>query len=613
MVGGGHRGFGMWLGMAVWVACLTVPGGGRASPPWDPGIGLGPPDEAEVFSPLPAGWWAHRNDPIPQVGPLRIAPLAAAPEVRARPSLVLGWLPYWTVSGVTLHLGQLTHLAYMGVQVAPGGQLINPRHWTSGALLPLIEAANDAGVQVVLTLICFDAQVMDQVLGNPAMRSDLVRRVTAMVVDGGGAGVNVDFEGLRLARKADFVAFVRELKFALDAALGVSHVSVATPAVDWRGAYDYDELARAADALVIMGYGYHYSGGSPGPISPLRPSTRWGKYSLEWTLDDYDRYAGVENRDRIALGLPLYGHAWPVEDDRVPGVATGKATSPSFATCRRSGSRWGWRTDVPSTTPWYYIPGGPTQVWCEDRASLTAKIALAARRGIAGVGFWALGYEEDLDDPWLALADGWQEVEVPEAPDPGPGRDASTGDTAMDVSLDSGVARPDARQNADSAGPGDAGRPPGDPGSEGAWVDAAVAEFASIGDRGGPAGDGAVIGPGPVAGGCAAGGAASGAAGLGPGWAAGAAILLAAWFRRRRAGRTASQALPCRKRAPAVVAGRREGGRTDGPASESRHRAGSHDPVAFGPRIRARPGRVRAGGRHGGTVGKDEPESDVPH
>lgn len=613
MDGGGHRGFGMWLVMAAWVACLTVPGGGRASPPWDPGIGLGPPVEAEVFSPLPAGWWAHRNDPIPQVGPLRVASLAAAPDIRARPSLVLGWLPYWTVSGVTLHLGQLTHLAYMGVQVASGGQLVNPRHWTSGALVPLIEAANGVGVQVVLTLICFDAQVMDQVLGNPAMRSDLVRRVTSMVADGGGAGVNVDFEGLRLSRKADFVAFVRELKQALDAALGVSHVSVATPAVDWRGAYDYDELAQAADALVIMGYGYHYSGGSPGPISPLRPSARWGKYSLEWTLDDYDRYAGVRNRDRIALGLPLYGHAWPVEDDRVPGVATGKATSPSFATCRRSGSRWGWRTDVPSTTPWYYIPGGPTQVWCEDRASLTAKIALAARRGIAGVGFWALGYEEDLDDPWLALADGWQAAELPEEPDPGPGRDASLGDASTDAAPDPGSSVPDVRQDTNTVVAADPGRPSADPVAGGSPDSVAPPDAEPSGDLAAQGGDGTVFGPGAGGGGCVAGGAAAGAANLGPGWGVGAAILLAAWFRRRRAGRTASQALPCAGSALAAAVGRGEGGRTHGPASESHHGAGSHDPVAFGPRIRARPGRVRAGGRHRGTVGTDEPESDVPH
>ncbi|HOI11931.1 MAG TPA: glycosyl hydrolase family 18 protein, partial [Myxococcota bacterium] len=241
----------------------------------------GRPPGPGAFSPLPAAWEAHRREPAAPAPNLRIArdgPAAAGPGV------VLGWLPHWTLDDATVRLDRLTHVAYFGVQVVADGRLGEARHWGTAALEPLLRTARDAGVRVVLTLICFDAAVMDAVLADADARAGLVRRVVDRVVAGGGDGVNVDFEGLRPARKADFVAFVGALKTSLDAALGGgSHVSVATPAVDWRGAYDYDELALAADALVIMGYEYHYPGGPPGPVAPLAPSERWGRHSLAWT------------------------------------------------------------------------------------------------------------------------------------------------------------------------------------------------------------------------------------------------------------------------------------------------------------------------------------------
>ena len=69
----------------------------------------------------------------------------------------------------------------------------------------------------------------------------------------------VDIEGLNRDLKDDFVRFVEECSEVFD------EVVLAMPAVDWSGAYDYDALANASDGLFIMGYGYHWSGGSPGP------------------------------------------------------------------------------------------------------------------------------------------------------------------------------------------------------------------------------------------------------------------------------------------------------------------------------------------------------------
>ena len=91
--------------------------------------------------------------------------------------------------------------------------------------------------------------------------------------------------------KENFVTFMTDLT-AFRAAMDESHVSLATPAIDWGGTYDYDALALATDGLMIMGYGYHWSGGNPGPLSPIVGGGIWSQYSLTWTVEDYFTYGG---------------------------------------------------------------------------------------------------------------------------------------------------------------------------------------------------------------------------------------------------------------------------------------------------------------------------------
>jgi hypothetical protein len=69
---------------------------------------------------------------------------------------------------------------------------------------------------------------------------------------------------------------------------------------------------------------------------------------------------------------------------------------------------------------------------------------LAHDRGLAGIGFWALGYEADLDDPWLALQDAWRQVEPSEPDTPDVVEDASQEDAIEPEVIDPEVLDPDA-------------------------------------------------------------------------------------------------------------------------------------------------------------------------
>jgi hypothetical protein len=196
------------------------------------------------------------------------------------------------------------------------------------------------------------------------------------------------------------------------------------------------------------------------------PSARWGDRALSATLDDYVAALGGRT-DRLVLGLPLYGYDWPVVAPAVPAQSAGTASAVLYADCRVRGAAAGWQWDADAHVPWYaYEAGGPRQAWCEDGRSLAEKLALARDRDLAGVAFWALGYEQGDPEVWDAVAEAF--------PPPDPLPDGLAGEGAADAAVVEDPSGPDAGQD---AGPPDAPAEPGtleDAGSDLGPVDAAA-------------------------------------------------------------------------------------------------------------------------------------------
>lgn len=315
-----------------------------------------------------------------------------------RPDLtVYGYWPTWGDPLDTVRWDQLTHLAVFDVGVTSTGELSRLSGWTDH-VADALDLATPYDVHVHLAVTCFDDDVMASVLTSPVHRGVLVQALGDAVADAGAHGVNVDFEGLPVAQKAAFVTFVQELSAEVD------EVFLAMPAVDWAGAYDYDELSAAADGLFVMGYDYSWRGDDPGPVAPLNGSTRWGTRALSWTVDDYRTWGATS--DKLVLGLPLYGYDWPTAGDAtvVPATRASNASAVLYADAVAAATTHGRRWDEDGDSPWY-VPIADHQVWYDDADSLDAKLALAVDEGLQGFGFWALTYD-NADEALWDVVDG---------------------------------------------------------------------------------------------------------------------------------------------------------------------------------------------------------------
>jgi spore germination protein YaaH len=319
---------------------------------------------------------------------------------------VYGYVPYWEMDGgIAAHLAE-TDLTTLG--------LFSVTHRKSGALAKnergykaikgevgrqMIREAHDRGVRVELVYTSFGESKNAAFFGDGAAQDRAISELVGLADDLGVDGINVDVELLDLEDVAAYGAFVGRLRAAFRADDDARSVSVATGAGVRGTAMAAAASAAGADRIFLMGYDYHTAGSEPGASAPLARRDGSEK-DLTWSLDLY-RAAGVP-AERTILGLPLYGIVWPTEGPQAGAGATGR------------GEVWVPRRnlatlDDPSHAPVYdaiesveilAIPNGDgwQSVYFDSAGSLTPKLGLANERGLAGAGFWAIGYERGLPE-----------------------------------------------------------------------------------------------------------------------------------------------------------------------------------------------------------------------
>ena len=372
------------------------------------------------------------GDPLMTAGPTASGAIVPSREPGATtppPAVVpqpghelYGYLPYWEMDDENIadHLARtpLTTLGLFSVTHTGKGAL-NTRQ-SGYALITgdvghrLIDEAHDRGTRVELVYTSFGTSRNRKLLGRPEMQATVISELVALVGELGLDGINVDIEALDPALLPAYSAFLVAIRAAVVAADAGDQVSVATGAHSVGAAMAAAAGSAGVDRIFLMGYDYRTGRSHPGATSPLDRSDG-ESLSLRRSLDMY-ALLGVPP-ERLLLGLPLYGVEWPVAGPVVGAPSAGR------------GEAWFPRSHVDLLTDPAAMPvrdqieqvdvyllgsdgsvGAPsiepgasadTRTWravyVDSPETLVSKLALANERGLAGAGWWAIGYERGLE------------------------------------------------------------------------------------------------------------------------------------------------------------------------------------------------------------------------
>ncbi len=230
-------------------------------------------------------------------------------------------------------------------------------------------------------------------LDNPEILVDeLVEAINIYNFD----GINVDLENLSASDKDKLTNFVKLLREKLPENKTLSVAVAANPnklTTTWVAAYDYAELAKHADYLVLMAYDEHCYAGAEGPVAGID----FVKQSLKVVLEDV-------SKDKVLLGIPLYGRFWQEGEDVggeaivigqvnriiqkynvVPTYHIDKGTPELVLTI-----------DEGEMGPYVngeYLEPGTYHIWYENEHSIKEKLSLINEYNILGAALWALDNE----------------------------------------------------------------------------------------------------------------------------------------------------------------------------------------------------------------------------
>jgi len=316
--------------------------------------------------------------------------------------------------GIAAHLAKtpLTTLALFSVTHTKTGTINTSqtgyKRITGAIGKQLIREAHERGVAVQLVYTSFGVARNERFFGSPEVQDATIAGLVALADRIGADGINVDVEQIGVDLVPAYGLFVGRLRDALRAANPDGLISAATTAGRTGAAMALAASASGADRIFLMGYDYHYAGSDVGASAPM--DRRDGaEQDLPWSLDLYEA-VGVPVEKTI-LGLPLYGMRWRVAGPEIgaPRLGDGAiwvpADNPRFLADPPAPPELDpieiveFYSVAPTVSP---EPGdsrataGWQAIYVDSPRTLEPKLVLADDRGLAGAGFWAVGYERGI-------------------------------------------------------------------------------------------------------------------------------------------------------------------------------------------------------------------------
>ncbi|MFM8374094.1 MAG: glycosyl hydrolase family 18 protein [Bacteroidota bacterium] len=317
---------------------------------------------------------------------------------------VFGWHPYWMGNAFRDYkFNLLSYVSWFSFHInTDTGEPQNPESLDKARIAELVTLAHEKKCRVLLTVTCHTPEETLAFLSDKAVQNHFIQYVCGFINEMKMDGADVNFENIPAGQTANMTEFIRN--FSTELKKNRLYLTIDLPVFDFNHIYELPELGKNVDLFIITGYDY-FNGKSRtnGPVSPLGAPD--GSYSIRQSVDKYLQ-TGVD-RGKLLLGLPYYGAVWAGSDDRDTSMEF-KGHLTYRAIMAKYGAK-GAVFDPVSCSKFHLIKPVPDsnyyeKCWFDDDYTLGEKFGWAISQDLAGVGIWALGYDNGYPDMWQMIA-----------------------------------------------------------------------------------------------------------------------------------------------------------------------------------------------------------------
>lgn len=326
--------------------------------------------------------------------------LLAAPCAEAKPVALF----YLTNSPDSIR-SFLAHTSKIDV-VVPTWYSVDAEGLVTGAPNPtVLDAARRDRVPVMPILALFGKKTFHDLAGNAQAQDRMNEAMLRECRANGYTGFQFDFENLLWTDRDGLTALVRRSAEVLHKA-GLQLTIATVPNApgypgaggfakwiytDWRGAYDLAELAKSVDLICLMTYDQQTRWTMPGPVA-----------GWQWTVDNLDYALKSVPKEKLSLGIPLYGYHWytgaPSTDkatgEEKPNLQGDYISNPDAVQLAAAyQGRVQWDEGDRSAFVWFYRDQMREWIFFTDLRTFRERYLLAQERGIQGFCSWVLGTE----------------------------------------------------------------------------------------------------------------------------------------------------------------------------------------------------------------------------
>jgi spore germination protein YaaH len=291
--------------------------------------------------------------------------------------------------------------------VVPTWYHVDENGLVAGAPNPLVlNAAHERHVPVMPILALFGKKPFHDLSADTQAQERMNEAMLREAKLHGYIGFQFDFENLEWTDRDALSATVKRSADALHHA-GLQLTIATVPNApgyptgegfakwiytDWRGAYDLAALSKSVDLVCLMTYDQQTRWTMPGPVA-----------GWQWTVDNLNYALAVVPKEKLSLGIPLYGYHWftgaPTKD-KVTGVESpnlsanyiGTQDAQLLAKTYNATVEW----DAADHDSFFYFYRDQMREWVffTDLHTFRDRYELTRKQGLQGFCSWVLGTED---------------------------------------------------------------------------------------------------------------------------------------------------------------------------------------------------------------------------